>query len=45
MKEKAEKLFREAIRRAFRAGINGSQVLTWVYDELVNEVDGGRKRR
>lgn len=43
--ERIEELIREAVRRAFRAGVGGMQVLTWIHEELTNEVDGGRKRK
>lgn len=40
-----EKLIRNAVKQALRANIGGMQILTWVMEELTNEVDGGRKRK
>lgn len=39
-----EKLIRNAVKQALRANVGGMQILTWVMEELTNEVDGGRKR-
>jgi len=41
---KIEQIIRSAVRRALRAGIGGAQIAIWVQEELINEVDGGRKR-
>lgn len=40
-----EKLVRNLVRRCLRAKIGGTQILTWVMEELTNEVDEGRKYR
>ncbi len=42
---KIEQLIRNAMNRALRAGIGGEQILVWITEELINEVDGGRKKR
>lgn len=42
--ERIEKLIRNAVRQALRANIGATQIMAWVWEELVNEVDGGRKR-
>jgi hypothetical protein len=39
-----EKIIRNAVKQALRANVGGMQILTWVMEELTNEVDGGRKR-
>lgn len=39
-----EKLIRNAVRQALRANINATQIMAWVWEELANEIDGGRKR-
>lgn len=39
-----EKLIRNAVKRALRANIGGAQILTWVHEELIDEVEGGRNR-
>ncbi len=40
-----EKIIRNAVKQALRADVGGMQILTWVMEELINEVDGGRKRK
>lgn len=42
---RVEQLIRNAVKQAIRANIGGMQILAWVWEELTNEVDGGRKRK
>jgi len=39
-----ERIIRNAVKQALRANIGGMQIMTWVLEELTNEVDGGRKK-
>ncbi len=39
-----ERIIRNAVKQALRANIGGMQIMTWVMEELTDEVDGGRKR-
>ena len=43
--ERTEKLIRNAVRQALRAGVNGTQIAMWVLEEIANEVNYARTSR